>query len=66
MKRAFLLTMIAVAGLVGCGDDSSKSPTTAPSASATATTMPATAVEPDLGAKATSGLTELPTTGPAR
>jgi hypothetical protein len=28
--------------------------------------MPGTAVESDSGAKATSGLIELPTTGPAR
>jgi len=75
MKRAFLVMtigMTAVTGVGGCGDDTTNAPpaTTAPSntpsASATGATMPATAGESDSGAQATSGLIEVPTTGPSR
>jgi hypothetical protein len=68
MKRLFPLVILFAAAVgTGCGEETSPPPaappTTAPATgAASSTTMPATAIEQDSGARATGGMIEVPKT----
>jgi len=74
MKQVALSMLIGLAVVAGCGDEESSTSTKVPpataasdraGAAASSATMPATKLEVDSGAQATSGLLDPPTTAKA-